>query len=825
MGSTLTGMKDQPPFGTLLRDVRLAAGLTQEELSSRSGVSVRSISELERGRTLRPYQRTVRLLADAVGASEPVRAGLLAAARGDRSALAGAFTDPAPAVPVRPVGPVVPRQLPQTVTDFVGRAGEVGRLEAVLDPGPAGTGVQAALVCGQPGSGKTTLALRVAHALSDAFPDGQLWAHLAGASARPRDPGEVLGEWLRALGVHGAAIPAGQDERAALFRSWMAGRRVLLVADDAASSAQVQQLIPGTAGSAVLVTSRRLLAGLPGAELLVLDALPPGEAVGLLARIAGPERVTAEPEAAVELAEACGFLPLALRIAGTRLAARPGWPVSLLAGKMTGERRRLDELEAEDLSVRASVALSYAALSDQASRAFRLLGLLGPVDVAEWVIAALLGQAEAGAVVNELVEKSLLTPLGADAAGQPRYRLHDLLREYARERLADEPAPERDAALLRALRAWLQLADLANRAFPPHPFFPPSEPYQGPLAVAAELAAKLVTDPLAWFTAERLNLIEAVHLAERSGWRSLVIQLAICQDSFLFFQDRIDESVQVWGEIVNSPGRSGDSTAFAQARLRYAGALLGRGEAKGAVELLARCAQSSEHASDQSILAFTLYWQAACAWNMGSYETALRYASEGLALARQIDNPHAEYMNLRQVGQALAYLGREVEGIKACQRAVAVATELGHESYKKTALQTLALSYIKAGEYDKAVPLCTSVLDQNRRLADVREEGVALGLLGDAYNGLGRHQEAAQALAEALPIFRDHANRRFHGLCLLKLGYAYQGMGEYRRAAGYLKDSLPIFGDLHLTYLEQQARETLAACLAAASNGDETSRR
>jgi transcriptional regulator with XRE-family HTH domain len=330
----MTGKRQQRSFGALLRQARQEAGMTQEDLSFRSGLSVRSISDLERHRTGRPRFRSVALLTDALGAAEPMRARLLAAARADRSTpeAASGPSDPPVDPQVEPAraDPPVPRQLPQTVPDFIGREHEVSRLNAALAPAGAAAGVRAAVICGQPGAGKTTLALRVAHELRGSFPDGQLWAHLADASARPRDPGEVLGEWLRALGVAGAAIPAGEDERAALFRSRLAGRRVLLVADDAASSAQVRPLLPGTGASAVLVTSRRQLAGLPGTTLVMLDPLTQDEAIGLLGQIAGQQRMAAEPQAAGELAQACGLLPLALRIAGARLAARPAWPVSLL---------------------------------------------------------------------------------------------------------------------------------------------------------------------------------------------------------------------------------------------------------------------------------------------------------------------------------------------------------------------------------------------------------------------------------------------------------------------------------------------------------------
>jgi tetratricopeptide (TPR) repeat protein len=484
---------------------------------------------------------------------------------------------------------------------------------------------------------------------------------------------------------------------------------------------------------------------------------------------------------------------------------------------MTGERRRLDELETEELSVRASVQLSYAALGERARLAFRRLGLLGPVDVAEWVIAALLGQPDAEPVVNELAERSLLTPLRADATGQARYRMHDLLHDYAREQLASEPQKERDAALRRALTGWLQVAELANSHLPPHPFFVPTSLDPVPPVVPDELARRLAGDPLAWFSAERLNLLEAVHCAGISGWHELAVQLATCQNSFQYFQQRADEITQLWHEVVGVCGQAGDSTALAHAELRYAAALIDRGNAADATALLARCHQEFARADDQAALAFTLYWQAACEFNLGSCDAAVRYAERGLTLAQRISDRQAEFLNLRQIGQSLCRLGRMAEGVQACERAVQVAAELGKESYDAVAQQTLALAYVTAGDYDRAITLSKSLLELGRRAAYTRSEGLALGLLGDAYHGLGRYQEAIEVLSEALPIFRDHGDDLYHGLVLVKLGFAYEGMGQHQRAADCLADSVAIFQDLRLPDYERRAREAMAACLAALS--------
>jgi DNA polymerase III delta prime subunit len=230
------------------------------------------------------------------------------------------------------------------VTDFTGRVAEHEHLRGMLAQGWDASAMPVAVVSGPPGIGKTMLALRVAHSLRPAFPDGQLYLQMAGASGRPRDAGEVLGDVLRALGTAPAAIPDGAEQRAALYRSRLADRRVLVVADDAVSARQVRPLLPGTAGCAVLVTSRSRLADLGGARLVPLEPLTGDEAVQMLGRIVGAERVAAEPQAADHLVLGCGLLPLAVRIAGAKLASGPCWPMERMASLIADERRRLDTL-------------------------------------------------------------------------------------------------------------------------------------------------------------------------------------------------------------------------------------------------------------------------------------------------------------------------------------------------------------------------------------------------------------------------------------------------------------------------------------------------
>lgn len=300
--------------------------------------------------------------------------------------------------PVHQLLPV--HQLPHALADFTGRTAEVAGLTSFLTPSPERIGVPVAVISGPPGVGKTALALQVAHLTRHLFPDGQLYVELAGSTRLPRDPADVLRELLRALGLRESAIPDSAGERAALWRSRTAGQHLLVLADDAGSAHQARPLIPGTAGCAVIVTSRSRLAGLAGARLHCLGPLPHPDAMKMLTRIIGSRRVAAEADASARLVSACGCLPLVVRIAAAKLAARPSCPVTAVARAVAG-----------------------------------------------WPVAALAGEPTGSDVINLLVRKSLLIPAGTDAGGDPRYLLHDWLRDFAFEQLNAEHETEWDAAM------------------------------------------------------------------------------------------------------------------------------------------------------------------------------------------------------------------------------------------------------------------------------------------------------------------------------------------------------------------------------------------
>ncbi|GAA0925750.1 AfsR/SARP family transcriptional regulator [Nonomuraea longicatena] len=347
------------------------------------------------------------------------------------------------AVPVRLP---VPRQLPLDVADFTGRAAEVARMIGSLRAGGTRS-LRIWTVSGQGGVGKTTLALHVAHAVKHLFPDGQLFADLKGTRQDPAAPADVLAAFMRALGQ--ADLPAGLAERAALYRSLLADRRMLVVLDDIRDAAQLTPLLPGSVGCAVLVTGRARPAGLDGTLRMTLDTLGPHESVRLLGTILGRERVAAERQAALELVIACGQLPLAIRIAAARLSARPAWTIAQLSARLADERRRLAELQVGELTVEVSCALGYERLRPELARAFRLLSAPGAAELTVAAVARLLDvpEPEAEELAEELVDLSL-----AQSPAMGRYRLHDLLRLFAGARLLEEDGDAARKAALHRLR-------------------------------------------------------------------------------------------------------------------------------------------------------------------------------------------------------------------------------------------------------------------------------------------------------------------------------------------------------------------------------------
>jgi DNA-binding SARP family transcriptional activator len=702
-------------------------------------------------------------------------------------------------------------QLPPSATDFIGRVRESRMLAAALGPGDGAAGVPIAVISGTPGVGKTALALHVAHSIRDEFPDGQFYVQMAGNSRSPREPGDALGELLRALGVDGSAVPDSLGERAGLFRSLIAGKKILVTVDDAVAADQVRPLLPGTAGSAVVVTARSRLGALAGARLLHLDPLPEEDAAEMLRRIVGRERVAADPAATGMLISACGRLPLALRIAAAKLAMRPSWPVAVVTKAVADERRRLDELAVDDLAVRASISPSYEALDPRERRAFRCLGLLEATEFAGWVIAALIGEPDASDAAGALVDRSLLMSVGADGTGEPRYRLHDLLRVYAVERLEDEPEESAAATLTRALTQWLELAAVADHCLPRVPGI--LRPGSGkPSGLPEALIRCATADPIAWFNAERLNLAAATRQACAIGQYELAVRLAAHQATFQFFQARLDDAEQLWPLVRSAAEAAGDEAAAARAALLFAPTLAERGKNAEAIGLLDWCLPAFAARGDEHALAVALHCRAYCAEQQNLLHDAAHYAMRSLDIARRIGDGHAEMYSLHVLGIATVRLGDADSGVRMCEESLAVARQMQEPYAEFEALQVLAYACSLAGKHAATIDLCQQGLELVDELGYLPGEGYMLGPLGDAYFSLERYDEALKALSRAHTIFESRGLVRNAAIALFKIGLTEQALGRHDQAMSKLEASLPVFRMLQLSSYEDKAHAALKKC-------------
>jgi hypothetical protein len=568
-------MTEQPhipePLGLWLRRQRETACLTREEAAERSGLSARAISDLERGRTRKPHPRSLRLLVRALGLPEAAGQVLIARYRASHSGVTvlrcgqspghgwplplppasgqAAAAATAATMPRQMPAAVVPRQLPAAVACLAGRAVELKALNTLLERMIAGAGVPGGTVAvvaigGTAGVGKTTLAVHWAHQVSDRFTDGHLYLDLRGfsPSGRPMTAAEAIRCFLHALDVHPARIPGDPDAQAALYRSLLAGKRMLIILDNARDTAQVRPLLPGSAGCLVIVTSRSQLPGLAATEaahLLSLDMFSESEATELLAARLGPSRVAAEQEAARQLTRLCARLPAALAIAAAIAAAAPASPLAVLAAELEDRHSRLDILDTGDTAgnVRALFSWSYRQLSADAARLFRLLGLHPGPDISLPAIISLTGLPvrQVRRALRELTHASLL---GEHAPG--RYGCHDLLRAYAAEQAASsDSAADRRAAIGRMLDHYLRTAHAASTLLFPHRASITS-PAPSPSAQPESLTTR--DEAAAWFEAEREVILATVNLAAGSGFNGPARQLAWCSSGFLGLYGR-------WAEL------------------------------------------------------------------------------------------------------------------------------------------------------------------------------------------------------------------------------------------------------------------------------------
>lgn len=725
--------------------------------------------------------------------------------------------------------PAPPRMLPPDVGDFTGRRVELATITAALSVGPqvssavgASGVVPVAALSGQGGVGKTALAVHAAHRLVGAYPDGQLFATLAGAQPAPADPGEVLVGFLRALGVGGRSVPETREERAAMFRSLVAERRMLLLLDDASDEAQVRPLLPGTANCAVLVTSRARLGGLGGARHVDLVPMPVRDGYRLLERIAGQKRPGSEPDSARDLVALCAGLPLALRIAGSRLASRPHWSVGDLVGQLADERSRLDVLRHRDLEVRASFALSYHALAADARRLFRLLGLLEAPDVTCLTAAALLDSspAEAEELLEVLADARLIDVAGLDEVGQRRYRFHDLVRLYAKE-LAEAEETDRASAeaLGRAFGALLALTDVVHRTQEggDYTIIVGDAPRWRPAVIAAAVTAS--GSSLAWLRAERLSLAAAIRQAAALRFDEFCWELSaggVCLYETGGYDDDWHETHQVALAATEAAGNQRGYAMMLHLLASYHSLRRQMAEAKAYTDrALGLFCQLGEH-----------YGYALALRKSADYERHAGHFAEAAAFARQARGLLIAHGDPVAAGDCLVMEGNaHLEGgylsasVAVLEQAVAEGRALDTPIIVAHGSYWLALAQLAQGRVEEAEAAVTDLSRLVTALDDQIGAIYACHARGLIARARGELAVARLELQAGLNGAREVRDGLMQVRILTSFGELCQAEGEHDEAVRLLADAVTISEDLRMPFPRARALSRLGD--ARAATGDQ----
>ncbi|TDV56081.1 AfsR/SARP family transcriptional regulator [Actinophytocola oryzae] len=713
--------------------------------------------------------------------------------------------------------------LPPDVVDFTGRADVVAGLAAVVSSGRSTEPAPVCVLTGVGGAGKTTVAVHVAHLLRSRFPGGQLHLDLHGTDEDPADPADLLTRVLAALGVPWAEMPDGAVARADLFRARLVGARVLLVLDNARDAQQVLPLLPLTGDCAVLVTSRRPVR-LPYAHPVPLGALSTEDGVTLLARIVGDDRVRNDPALAETVVRQCGLLPLALRIAGARLAARPRWPLAELAALLRDEQGRLDELVAGDLAVRASFEASYRQIGEPGRRAFRRWGLLPAYPVAEWAVAALTGSGadETAEVVRTLVDLRLVEVAGvvaADPSDGLRYRMHDLVRIYARQRARDEADADLDHAVRAVYGQWLARVDRAMATFIPgaeqHVYTP------APIAELKRAAAGVPTeipDGFDYLEAEYELLTAAVVHAGERGWDEITCALADTLQDFFFStgrrghwrrtlqaahdaahkaanhrgeayaqaglgyvseaDGRLAEAIASFTEAARLSGAVGDHAQQALSTLDAATASRRHGDITRAWELRSRAHTLFAGLGDVLGVARADHELGNLHVDQGHFTAATQAWEKAAAGYRAVNAIAAEAKVVRRIGEARLADGDLAGAESQFQRSLELAREHHLTENEGGALCGLAEIALHRGHPEDARQLVDDALGiaENCGHASIRRMG--LRLRGEVCHALGETDEALRCLRSAADLARRADVPIELAAALAALGDALAGSGD-----------------------------------------------
>ncbi|MFD7904264.1 BTAD domain-containing putative transcriptional regulator [Kitasatospora sp. NPDC059747] len=679
-----------------------------------------------------------------------------------------------------------PAQLPADVSDFSGREGLVNELRAVLQSA-TGQAVVVTSLAGIGGVGKTTLAVHVAHSVRAEFPDGQLYVDLRGAGASPAEPAVVLGDFLHALGV--TEIPDSVEQRSALYRSLLANRRMLILLDNAQDADQLRPLIPGVSGCAVLATSRSRLAGIPGAHLVDVEELTPAEALALFSAIVGEQRVSSEPDAALAVVTACGFLPLAVRIAAARLASRPRWSISDLARRLADQRRRLDELQLGNLAVETTIGLGYGQLRADEARAFRLLSLVDSPDLPLDAVAALLGEAEERAedLAEALVEANML-----ECFTPGRYRYHDLLRLYAQrqnEKSAD--TQEQQQAVLRLLEHLLPTLRTAAQAIEPDDLlFETLDELKAP-----GLGLSTAADAQQWLRAETGMLLSTLEAA-LGGPPNLLrpaLDLLITLNSIVEDPTHAPRTRRLL-EIADSNAQShGDTRALARVHLAWGTLEYFANNFLGAENSL-RESLSLQHPDDVTVVRSMVTNTLGIILSIANRSAeALPFFEQALSISHVVGAPISEARLLGNIARAQLDVGRTAEAVESVHAAVANARRSANGACLADTVYQLGVVLSSTGAPVEAVSHLREAHKLYQEQQNRLREGYTLARLSESLLAIGQAGEAAEAAGESLAIAQEIDGAYCQGLANAALGEALLALAQPARGLACLREAHAMF--------------------------------
>jgi len=635
------------------------------------------------------------------------------------------------------------------VPGFTGRTRQLAELDLLLDESNPPAEMVIAVVMGAPGVGKTALAVHWGHRVADRFPDGQLYVDLRGFSSEGlvMEPAEAMRALLESLGVPSQRLPATLDAQAAMYRSLLSGKRVLVVLDNARDTRQVRWLLPGTPTCLVVVTSRNQLSDLvtDGACPLTLDVLPAAEARALLGRRLGADRVSAEPRSAEEIIERCAGLPLALAIVVARAVINPRLPLRSLAAELRDQLATLTG-ESPATSVRAVFSWSYEALDPAAARLFRLLSLHPGPDVGTPAAVALsaLGQSRVRKLLTALTQAHLL-----EEPVPGRYRFHDLIRAFAAK--ADEAPADRADAMVRLFAWYLHTAAEAGRRLTPGH----RQPELGPVPPGCQPSVFTTYEQaLAWCDTEHSSMVACVRLAEEAGYDDVAWKLPVALWSYFVLRKPWDDWIACARIALDAARRRGDRFAEGWVLnglgLAYAGRQPGQ-----AIDCFQQALRVRQEIGDRLGAGAVLDNLGAAYWDLRKFDEGLDCFRQALAIAREIGNQYSEVIALNNLGEGLHRLGRFTDAVPCHQKALTVAREMGYHMSEAVALNNLGESYHSMSQLDSARDCFTGALAVRQRIGDRHGEAHTLRELGNLLHEAGQPAQARRAWRHAVAILDE----------------------------------------------------------------------